>query len=393
MRWVELDGLHPARLQSMQSAKVCYDAAHNAAAGRMSEAMKLHQAIVAVLSLTLSAMPVAAAELCVAKIAPPGFTAAVAAERAPPVFPQTDADDESEGWVRLGFTITAAGETKDVAVLDQVGSRSMIKAARQAVTRWTYKPATQDGQAVEQYGNAAEILYRAGHVGNTLVHDNVVVKYDEGRALVAAGKYAEGVAVLEQAFTLPLTLYEQAKLSFALAFAHEKSKDLPRALGHIRHAVIEGGTFLEKAVVPSAQRMRLRLEVANGNYQYAACVAPLPATDTFDPTGADRKETMRIVEEAMKKLASPEPLVVDATLTAKPGKDGGGIWEHPLSRRKFRFASFSGQVQEFELSCVKQQTQSRVDAAAEWTVPANAGPCTLRVSGEARTTLKLVEEW
>jgi TonB family protein len=359
----------------------------------MSEAMTLHRAIAATLALTLSAMPVAAAELCVAKITPPGFTAAVAAERAAPVFPETDAEDESEGWVRLGFTITATGETKDVAVLDQVGSRSMLKAARQAVSNWRYKPATQDGQAVEQYGNAAEILYRAGHVGNTLVHENVVLKYDEGRTLVAAGKYAEGVAVLEQAFDLPLTLYEQAKLSFALAFAHEKSKDLPRALRHIRHAMIEGGTFLEKAVVPAAQRMRLRLEVANGNFQYAACAAPLPVTDAFDPTGADRQETMRVVDETKRKLASPEPLVVDATLTAKPGKDGGGIWEHPLSRRKFKFVGFPGQVQEFDLSCVKQQTRSRVDAAAEWPVPTNAGPCTLRVYGQVRTTLKLVEEW
>jgi len=359
----------------------------------MSEAMKLHLAIAAFLSLAFGAMPVVAADLCVAKMTPPGFKPAVAAERAPPVFPETDADDESEGWVRLGFTISTSGETKDIAILDQVGSRSMIKAARQAISRWTYKPATQDGLAVEQYGNAAEILYRAGHVGNTLVHDNVVVKYDEGRTLVAAGKYGEGVAVLEQAFDLPLTLYEQAKLSFALAFAHEKSKDLPRALGHVRHAMIEGGTFLEKAVVPAAQRMRLRLEVANGNYQYAACAAPLPATDTFDPTGADRAETMKVVGETLKKLASPEPLTVDATLTAKPGKDAGGVWEHPLSRRKFKFASFSGQVQEFELSCVKQQTQSRVDAAAEWTVPTSAGPCTLRVYGEVRTTLKLIEEW
>lgn len=355
--------------------------------------MKLRWATVAILSLALGATPLAAAELCIEKVNLPGFTPAVADARAPPVFPQTDADDESEGWVRLGFAIGTDGETKDIVILDQVGSRSMIKAARQAVARWTYKPATQDGQPVEQFGNAAEILYRAGHVGNTLVHDGVIVKYDEGRALVAAGKYAEGVAVLETAFDLPLTLYEQAKLSFALAFAHEKSKDLPRALGHIRHAMIEGGSFLEKAVVPAAQRMRIRLEVANGNYQYAACAPPLPAADPFDPTGADRNETMKVVQEVMKKLANPEPLVIDATLTARPGKDAGGVWEHPLSRRKFRFAAFSGQVQEFQLSCVKQQTQSRVDAAAEWTVPPSAGPCTLRVHGQARTTLKVIEEW
>lgn len=367
-------------------------------------------ATVAVMSVTLAVAPGFAAEkskpapatspavlstkeLCAEKVIPPGFMPAVPSERAPPVFPQADADDESEGWVHLGFTIGADGETKDVVVLDRVGSKNMIKAARLAVSRWKYKPATQDGAPVEQYGNAAEILYRAGNVGNALVHDAVVVKYDEGRTLVAAGKYGEGVAVLEQAFALPLTLYEQAKISFALAFAHEKSKDMPRALGHIRHAMLEGGMFLEKAVVPAAQRMRLRLEIANGNYQYAACAAPLPATDAFDPSGEDRKQTMKVVDEVLKKLASPAPLSVDATLTAMPGKHDEGAWQHALSRRKFKFTAFPGQVREFRLNCLRQQTEGPVTGTSEWTVPQSAGPCTLTVYGEPRATLTLIEEW
>ncbi len=377
----------------------------------MLEVVKSHLAAAAVLSLALSPMALAAgesraptalavasaapaqSELCAERLATPGFIPAVLATRPPPEFPEAEASEESEGWFRLGFTIDADGTTKDVVVLDQVGSPSMAKAARTSVARWKYKPATQDGQAVEQYANTAEILFRAQHVGNSPVHDAAVAKYDEGRTLAGAGKYAEGIAVLEQTFALPLTLYEQAKVSFALAFAYEKSKDTPRALAHIRHALIEGGSFLEKAVVPAAHRMRLRIEVANGNYHYAACAPPLPASDKFDPTGWDRKETQRIVDEALTKLSNTKPLSVDATLTARATGGEGGIWEHHLSRRKFKFANFIGRVNEFRLSCTRQLMNSPVSETEQWSVLPSAGPCVLRVYGEVGAAFKLIEEW
>ena len=374
---------------------------------RMLEGVKSFLATAVVMSCALWPMPVAAGEArvpaapallaepvsCSEKLVAAGFAAAVIETRSPPEFPETDASEESEGWFRIGFTIDAEGETKDVLVLDQVGSPRMARVARLAVARWKYKPATQDGQAVEQYSNAAEIIFRNRNAGNAPIHDAVVAKYDEGRALAGAGKYAEGIAVLKQAFDLPLTLYEQAKVSFALAFAYEKSNDMPRVLEHIRHALIEGGSFLEKALVPTAQRMRLRIEVANGNLRFAACAAPLPVSDNFDPAGADRRETTRIVDDALAKLGSAKPLDIRGNLTAKASGDEGGVWEHPLSRRKFKFAGFIGLVHEFRLSCVRQLMQSPVNETTQWSVPRSAGPCVLRVYGEVGASFKLIEEW
>lgn len=337
--------------------------------------------------------PPSLAELCAGSPGPPGFAPAVLEIQSRPEFPEADASDESEGWVRIGFTIDASGETKDIVVLDHIGTRSMLKAARLAIARWKYKPATENGAPVAQYANAAEILYRAQNVGNTAIHDAVITRFDEGRALVAGGKYAEGIAVLEQAFELPLTLYEQAKVSFALAFAYEKSADVPRALEHARHALIEGGSFLEKAVVPAAQRLRLRLEAANGNYHAAACAPLLPPSDAFDPTGADRRLTMQAIETAKKKLASAEPLTIDATLSAKPAGADGGAWEHPLTRRTFKFASTSGTLDKFQLVCLRQNSVSAVDTTSLWAVPEAVGPCTLRLAGAVGATARLVEEW
>ena len=246
---------------------------------------------------------------------------------------------------------------------------------------------------VEQYANSAEILFRDKRIGNAAVHDAVVVKFDEGRALIAEGKYAEGIKVLEQSFEQPLTLFERARLSFALAYAYERSKDMPRALAHIRHALIEGGKFLEKPVQPAAQRLRLRVEVATGNFHFAACAAPLPESDKFDPTGADRKETVKVVEEALTMLASPEPLTVRAALIANAVGDEGGMWEHPLSRRKFKFATLVGQIQGYRLNCVRQVSSGAVDVTTQVSVPPSAGACVLRVYGEVGAGFRVIEDW
>src|SRR5262245_15979598 len=85
----------------------------------------------------------ASPELCSDKQVTAGFVPAVASKRTPPEFPEAEASEESEGWVRVGFTIDADGATKDVVALDSVGSPAMTKAARQAVARWRYKAATQ----------------------------------------------------------------------------------------------------------------------------------------------------------------------------------------------------------------------------------------------------------
>ena len=339
-------------------------------------------------------VPTPTVNVCAKAALPATFTpAARLPGNAQPEFPESDGADQSEGWVRVGFTIDADGETKDVVTLDRIGSQAMARAARMAVARWKYKPATQDGQPVEQYGNVAELLFRWQNVGNTAVHDEVVAKFDEARGLMGSAKYAEGIAILNQTLQMPLTLYEQAKVSFALAFAYEKTKDTRRGLTHVRHALIENGTFLEKQVVPAARRMRMRLEAANGNLIHAACAAPLPAQDSFDPTGTDLRDTAAIIADAKSRLGAPAPLTLAAALLTDTATDDSGVWEHTLSRGKFRFTSPGSGVKTFRVNCTREASNADVNENGEWTVPKGAGPCTLRVYGDAGASFKLTEEW
>ncbi|TBR40338.1 MULTISPECIES: energy transducer TonB [Dyella] len=77
-----------------------------------------------------------------------GSHAAVLVKNAPPRYPTAAMRANQEGWVELSFTITASGDVSDVKVLDAQPRHVFDRAAVDAVSRWKYQPATQDGNPV-----------------------------------------------------------------------------------------------------------------------------------------------------------------------------------------------------------------------------------------------------
>jgi TonB family protein len=324
----------------------------------------------------------------------PGFVAAVAKSKPAPMFPEFDVTHDSEGWVRIGFTIDSDGDTRDIVILDRVGSKRMISAAISAIRKWDYKPATVNGQPADQYGNTVEILYALQNGQARAVHPNVIELYDRGRTLVAGGKIAEGIAVLESARDGQLNLFEQAMISFALAYAYNQSGNPSRALPYIRHAMIEDGAYLEKRILNPAKRLRIRLEALSGNLHYVACAPSLAATDDFDPKGTDRADLLRLIANAAGTLKSKAPLSQPGKLErASDDDDDIAVWEHPLSRPKFTFTSVNGTLSKLRVNCVVHVVEDTAKPATQWTLPDATGPCILRVYGEAGTSFKLIEEW
>jgi len=78
----------------------------------------------------------------------PGTHAAVLVKNSPPRYPTAAMRSNQEGWVELAFTITADGSVNDVKVVDAQPRHVFDRAAIDAVTRWKYQPATQDGSPV-----------------------------------------------------------------------------------------------------------------------------------------------------------------------------------------------------------------------------------------------------
>jgi len=65
-----------------------------------------------------------------------------------PRYPTAAMRSNQEGWVELSFTITPSGDVSDVKVVDAQPRHVFDRAAMDAVSRWKYQPATQDGTPV-----------------------------------------------------------------------------------------------------------------------------------------------------------------------------------------------------------------------------------------------------
>ncbi|MGO4702325.1 energy transducer TonB [Dyella sp. 2RAB6] len=74
--------------------------------------------------------------------------AAVLVKNTAPRYPTAAMRSNQEGWVELAFTITTGGDVSDVKVVDAQPRHVFDRAAIDAVSRWKYQPATQDGTPV-----------------------------------------------------------------------------------------------------------------------------------------------------------------------------------------------------------------------------------------------------
>lgn len=80
------------------------------------------------------------------------FEPAVAIDRVPPDYP--DAAGTTEGSVKLQFTISVAGQVKDIVVVESSPSGLFDAPARAALAQWRYKPSLVDGEPAEQRSSA-----------------------------------------------------------------------------------------------------------------------------------------------------------------------------------------------------------------------------------------------
>ncbi|WP_053084575.1 energy transducer TonB [Catenovulum maritimum] len=69
--------------------------------------------------------------------------------RIAPAFPAAAARDGVEGWVKLKYDVGSDGKVSNIAVVESQPKRIFDRAAKQAVVKWIYKPATENGKPIK----------------------------------------------------------------------------------------------------------------------------------------------------------------------------------------------------------------------------------------------------
>jgi len=93
-----------------------------------------------------------------------------ALRRPPPIYPREAQLRGLSGWVRLGFTVTAEGTTRDVRVLGSHPPGVFDRAAIDAALRFVYLPRLENGIPVDRANVETEVTFTWIDRGGELVN-------------------------------------------------------------------------------------------------------------------------------------------------------------------------------------------------------------------------------
>jgi TonB family protein len=71
-------------------------------------------------------------------------------QRQNPSYPPSALSESKEGWVLVSYVISPTGDVTEPMIEDSSGVEEFERAALRAVGNWKYRPATEDGESVEQ---------------------------------------------------------------------------------------------------------------------------------------------------------------------------------------------------------------------------------------------------
>lgn len=276
-----------------------------------------------------------------------------------------------EGWAIVRYSVLADGTTADVNVVDYMPPQLIEKDIRNAVEAWTFKPATNDGKAVDWHHGESVVVFDADSVPAE-PKPMFVKGYREVEMLLADGdnkgalQRNRRLLVMETSrlAEIGVALVQNARVNIAL-------DNLNEAYASILRATDPRLPLLEPSEMQVALEYRNRLELGLGDvvgaletFARRQALGTVPATDLM----------------ASKVDAIESALDTDAAIAVK-GKIIDDVWSHDLARRTFAIGDLDGDLKRVELACDLGATELEYSQESEWSVPDSWGACTATVEG------------
>lgn len=311
----------------------------------------------------------------------PAFTPAEIASSANAEYDSAKMSAHEEGAVDVSFTIGTDGHVKNPLVEQVVGSRDFIKPVTDALARFVYRPATEDGKPVEQnqrlrfFFMPTQYNFEESRPSTDEPYKEALAKQSDPAAAIAALKAIEDKG--------GLNLHESAMVSAALAQIEAKAGNYDAAARDSKKAVVSGGKFLSAENSDPVMRLNIVLEARAGQYADA-----FSTFDALSHSGArDIDSETKLVAQLHAQVASAQPLWA----SAKIGDGAAPVWTHTMLRRSFGFANVKGTLSQFHLRCEAHGIDAAVNDTATWTIPATWSSCNILVEGAPGTTFQFGE--
>jgi tetratricopeptide (TPR) repeat protein len=313
------------------------------------------------------------------------FTPAKKVKHDFPKYPHGELGRKSvgEGFVWLRYTIGTDGKTHDIAPVYVLGDKAFAQRTIDAVTDWTFEPATVNLRSVPE---STFLVMHFNGASIELPHPEVTDASNAAQTLIDGGKDEEARTTLEHALnTSQLNFADRSTLALPLAKLALKQKDYLEARRFVLMGTESGVGYVPLNLAADLWATRVNIDYYLGEYSDAfGTFELLKANPQLDPGPAERQ---RLDQIRAKTDATPQ-LITRAMI---PNDDEGTVYWHGLYRRSFQFAVASGSLDKFTLSCAQSSMDSKISLTAMWHVPLSWSNCIIYVSGAPGTVFNIIE--
>lgn len=332
------------------------------------------------LSILLFASLAWGTQVAIAQDGPPRPTA----QPAPPQ-PVNKAGKTIEGWAVVRYSVLKDGSTDNVRVVATVPPGIDTRPTVQAVERWKFAPATEDGAAVDWHNTESVVVYRAAGERPAPSSD-FEMRYQEIRTLLEGEPTVEVLQMAaemnEALVTESATRIEELGVAMAqhtiIAYGldnWQEAYDTIRLVSDPRVAALNGEDLLValQLRMQLADRFGRTADALETHGRIAAGLEP-GQPDPFGP-----------MAEALRKRLDEDDVLQSA------GFIGEEPWRVDVVRRMFTLANIEGEVDEIRAECDRRLQRLEYMPDVDWQLPESWGQCVLFVYGEPGTNFRFFE--
>jgi len=283
----------------------------------------------------------------------------------------------------LSYIVEKDGSVSSPILEESSGNGAFSRAALKAITKWTYEPALENGEPVQQCNQSVRFDFSLSDVDNAGASRKFSFQYKKTQALIADGNLKGALTNIEKmANKKRWNLYEDAWFSLLKANYHHAIDDSIKQLDHLNR-VIHSSDYIPKDLYVNALSRTFILNVNQANY--AAALRNFGALKKQD-NATELVEQLQAYAEKVEDVIAGDNFLIKAGTIANDRP-----WSHALVRNEFTITDIKGELYKLEVRCNNRVMSYQVQDNVEWKIPSNWQGCTIYVNGADDASFNFVE--
>ncbi|WP_408011892.1 energy transducer TonB [Saccharobesus litoralis] len=305
-------------------------------------------------------------------------------KRQQPKYPMDELRAGREGWAKLNFAIDPNGRVKHIEIVDHSGTASFAHSAREAVRKWRFDPATQNGEPVYSCRNSVQLDFGISKKRNG-ASEEFIKQFNKVKQFAATDDTKLFKTSLAKLKKLSFKRYERARYYLMAGIYAHRIGDTEGQIAALERVKNYGKTSIGAEIYIQSVRDLYLAQMDSGLFtQGLETHKTLAKFD--DPNATTYQAITQHKNQVVELLASDKLIATTKKIQAKKR-----FAYLPLSRKSFSIKPIEGDLSKLQMRCGYNYSEHKITEDKVWHTPEEWGKCAIHVYGESGASFKVIE--